>query len=229
MASSASGRSITNRSTNTNCTSRSSHVCRAPYLRTSIERQLLDGLQKAVLDPIAVEYAIEAFGVELEKNLAATTDSIEIKRRRKDEIDVELARLAEAVAIQGASATLLKAISAREAERKAIEEALWGTGKDSIQVVLSEIRESAMKQLTDIRTVLDGQVAAARVELSKHVDQIVMRPITAGDKTHYLAEGGWNLLGKYEGRPGAALRNLEMVAGARNAPKTPLPGPPLSI
>jgi len=50
---------------------------------------------------------------------------------------------------------------------------------------------------------------------TKHVDRIVMRPVTAGDQKRYVAEGDWNLLGKYEGRPGAALRNLEMVAGVR--------------
>ena len=50
---------------------------------------------------------------------------------------------------------------------------------------------------------------------TKHVDRIVMQPVTAGDQKRYVAEGDWNLLGKYEGRPGAALRNLEMVAGVR--------------
>ncbi len=35
------------------------------------------------------------------------------------------------------------------------------------------------------------------------------------------AEGAWNLPGKYEGRPsGAALRNLEMVAGVGFEPTT---------
>ena len=53
------------------------------------------------------------------------------------------------------------------------------------------------------------------VRVSKHIDRIVMRPTTGGDSKHYVAEGDWNLLGKYEGRPGAALRNLEMVPGVR--------------
>jgi hypothetical protein len=58
-------------------------------------------------------------------------------------------------------------------------------------------------------------VQTARFELLKHVDRIVMRPIRAGDERRYVAEGDWNLLRKYEGRPAAALRNLEMVAGVR--------------
>jgi hypothetical protein len=181
----------------------------------AVEAQLITGLQKAVLDPVAVEYAIEKSGVELEKSLAAMTDSIETKRRRQDEIDLELSRLAEAVATQGASPAFLNAIGTRETERKAIEEAVWSSGRDSVQATLSELRTVAMDQLKDIRTVLRGQVQAARLELSKHVDQIVLRPVTAGGQQHYTAEGDWNLFGKYEGRPGAALRNLEMVAGVR--------------
>ena len=37
-----------------------------------------------------------------------------------------------------------------------------------------------------------------------------------------MAEGEWNLVGKYEGRPpGTALQNLEMVAGDCNVLKMP--------
>jgi len=71
------------------------------------------------------------------------------------------------------------------------------------------------EKINDARTILQLGKEAARFELSKHVDQIVMRPVTRGDQRHYLAEGDWRLVGKYEGRPGAALRNLEMVAGVR--------------
>jgi hypothetical protein len=92
------------------------------------------------------------------------TDSIETKRRRKDEIDIDLSRLAEAVATQGASPALLNAIGTRETERKAIEEALCSSGKDSVQAALSELRAVAISQLSDIRTVFRGQVQAARFE-----------------------------------------------------------------
>ena len=72
-----------------------------------------------------------------------------------------------------------------------------------------------MNQLEDIRTLLRGQVQAARFEPSKHVDRIVMRLVDGGNEKHYVSEGDRSLLGKYEGRPGATLRNLEMVAGGR--------------
>ena len=180
-----------------------------------VEAQLLEGLQQSVLQPEALEYALEKFEGELEKELSAANGSIDSQRCRKEQIDVELGRLAEAVATQGISAALMNAIAIREAELKAIEQVLWGSCPGSVKAVISDVREFAIERLQQIRGVLHTQTEAARFELSKHVDRIVMRPISRGDQRYYLAEGDWRLVGKYEGRPSAAPRNLEMVAGVR--------------
>ena len=95
----------------------------------------------------------------------------------------------------------MNAISSREAELKTIEQVLWGSGPGSIKAAIGEVREFATEQLQRIRGVLQSEVKAARFELSKHVDQIVMRPVARGDQKHYMAEGDWKLAGKYEGRP----------------------------
>jgi len=79
------------------------------------------------LQPEALEYALLKFEIDLEKELSAATGSIDSQRRHKEQIDAELARLAEAVAAQGASMALMNAISSREAELKAIEQVLWGS------------------------------------------------------------------------------------------------------
>jgi hypothetical protein len=162
-----------------------------------------------------MDYALEKFELELERELSAASGSLEAQRRRMDQLDLELARLAEAVATQGPNAAVLSAMSVRESERRSIEQVLRGSGPGSIKAVIANVRELATERLKQIREVIQSQKQAARVELSKHVDRIVMRPTFEGDQAHYVAEGGWNLLGKYEGRPGGALRNLEMVAGVR--------------
>ena len=180
-----------------------------------VETQLLAELQRSVLQPDPIDYALEKFELELERELSAASGSIEAQRRRMDQLDLELARLAEAVATQGSNAAVLSAMSVRESERRSIEQVLWGSGPGSIKTVIANVRELATGRLKQIREVIQSQTQAARVELSKHVDRIVMRPTFVGDQAHYVAEGGWNLLGKYEGRPGGALRNLEMVAGVR--------------
>ena len=180
-----------------------------------VETQLLAELQRSVLQPQALEYALSKFELELENELSSASDSIESKRKRRDELDIELARLAKAVAIEGPTTAIMKEISVREAERRSIEQVLWGSGPGSIKTAIDNTRALATERLAQIREVIQSQTHAARVELSKHVDRIVMRPTFVGDQAHYVAEGGWNLLGKYEGRPGGALRNLEMVAGVR--------------
>ncbi len=139
-----------------------------------------------------------------------------------DALDAELGRLAEAVAIQGANAALMRAIADRESERRAIEQLLWGSTSGSVQAALADVREFALEQLHQIRAALHAQPEAARFELSKHIEGgIVMKPTVRGDAQFYTAEGEWNLVGKNEGRsPMTALRNLEMVAGVRFEPTT---------
>lgn len=68
-----------------------------------VEVHLLAGLQQSVLQPEAMEYALLKFEAELEKELKAATGSIDLRRRRKAQIEVELSGLGEAVAVQGAS------------------------------------------------------------------------------------------------------------------------------
>ena|ERR1017187_1665638 len=111
----------------------------------------------------------------------------------------------------------MNAISEREAERRAIEQILWGAGEGSVRAAIADVREFALEQLKDIRQSLQDQAEAARFELSSHVEAgIVMRPTAQGDARFYTAEGEWKLVGKYERRsPETALRNLEMVAGVR--------------
>ena len=50
---------------------------------------------------------------------------------RRAAIDLELGRLAEAVALQGVTSALMKAITERESERRAIEQILWGSSSRS--------------------------------------------------------------------------------------------------
>ena len=180
-----------------------------------VEKQLLGELQRAVLHPEAVEYALTAFEKALDEQLTAVTGGLDKNRERLAAIDAELGRLAEAVAIQGSSRALMTAISAREAERTAIERSLLGSGPGSIKAAAEDAHEFAREQLRDIRSAAGAAPAEARMMLAKHVDRIVMRPTRAGDERFYIAEGEWDLLGKYEGRPGGALRILEMVAGVR--------------
>jgi len=58
-------------------------------------------LQRSVLQPQAMEYALAKFELELENELNAASGSLESQRKRMYELDMELARLAEAIATRG--------------------------------------------------------------------------------------------------------------------------------
>ncbi len=184
-----------------------------------MESQILERLQEAVLQPEALEDALGKFELELEESLNSVSGEIDTRRKRMEALDVELGRLAEAVARQGANTALMKAIAERESERRTIEQLLWGSTSGSVQAALADVREFALKQLKQVRAALNAQPEAARFELSRHIGGgIVMRPTVRGEAQIYTAEGEWSLLGKNEGRsPVTALRNLEMVAGVRFA------------
>jgi len=66
-------------------------------------------------------------------------------------LEIELGRLAEAIAQQGATAALMDAIAARESERRALEQMLWGSGLGSVQAAIADVREFALEQLTQVR------------------------------------------------------------------------------
>jgi len=97
-----------------------------------------------------------------------------------------------------------------------LEGKLIGTGAGSIKATLAEIRVFVLSRLQNIRAVLSANVEQARRELFNHVDRIVIRPVSPDGSQFFVAEGEWDLLGNYKGRPLMdAPGNLEMVAGAR--------------
>jgi hypothetical protein len=107
-----------------------------------LEPYLLAGLQESVLQPEAVQYALIKFQLELDLQLKAMSGQVDDVRVRKSKIEAELTRLAEAVAQQGPSPALMRAISSREIEMKELEGKLLGMGPGSVQTTIDEIRAS---------------------------------------------------------------------------------------
>jgi HK97 family phage major capsid protein len=54
---------------------------------------------------------------------------------------------------------------------------------------------SLQVEFTDLRSILGKDVTLARAELTKHVQEIRMTPVTDSRRGHYLAEGEWDLPG----------------------------------
>ncbi len=120
----------------------------------------------------------------------------------------------------GPSAFLVQAINERDQELPQITDRLLSTGPESVDARLGEIRLLVNKQLSDIRRLLSKHEAVdpatVRTELRKHVSEIRMNPQPGNKRSHDVAEGSWDLVGKETGpHHEAAPLSIRMVAGVR--------------
>jgi len=175
--------------------------------KDELEERLLSGIQAEVLNPEAVDYALRQFEHELDEQLRGMFGQVDAVRRRKVELEAELARLTQAVAMGGNLPSLIEAIAEREKELKEIAGRLVGSEPDSIKASLRGLREFVLSRLASVRKALDSDPEEARKALARHIPEpIVMKP----EAGHYVARGEWEYVGL----------SAEMVAGAGFEPAT---------
>ena len=172
--------------------------------RETLEAELIEGLQNAVLRPEVVEYTLEQFQAQLKLKLAQMVGDLEALRKKKGDLEAEVERLTQALAIGDTSrppVAIVSAIASKEREINAIHERLLGPGPESFEARIRSIRQFAMSRLTDVRRLLQEDVPTAKAELRRHVESIELIPQEneEGDKI-LVASGEWNLLGGYVSR-----------------------------
>ncbi|MHB1960336.1 MAG: hypothetical protein ACYCO5_15085 [Acidobacteriaceae bacterium] len=72
----------------------------------------------------------------------------------------------------------------------------------------------------NLRSLLVGDPGPARKELLKHVSEIRMMPQAGNEKSYYVAEGSWHLLGNERDGSEAIPTQIRVVAGAGFEPAT---------
>jgi hypothetical protein len=159
--------------------------------RGDLEAALLGGLQELILREDVIDYVLEKFEVELRKALQLIGDEMEVMRRRKAELEAEIANLVTALAKGSKSPAIIGEITKREQEISDISDRLLSAKPDSIHSRIDKMRLMATAQMRNVRELLRGDVTLARAELLKHVSKIVLKP----DGKTYVAEGNWKLLG----------------------------------
>ncbi len=162
--------------------------------RDRLEEELFAGLQASVLAPEAIDYAIEALQAELQERFSSVTDELAAARARKNQLELELARLVSAIVETGSSPAVIAAIAERDRELREVNNRL-AAGPTSIEQKIEGLREFVTSQLSDIRGLLNADVTRARAELVKHVREIILMPAGEGRKAYYVAKGSWDLFG----------------------------------
>lgn len=160
-----------------------------------LETQLLTKLQHDVLSPAAIDYVFEQLETKLSQHLARVEGNLEDMRRRKAKLEAELRNLTSVVAGGMDSPSLRQGITEREAEISALTAKTLGRGKNSVHTQIRDLRKRVTSDLGDLRALLSTRdnAAAMRMQLAKHVKEIVMLPGREAGEIKYRGE--WNLLG----------------------------------
>jgi chromosome segregation ATPase len=182
------------------------------YSSDVLETQLLEKLQHDVLAPEAIDYVFHRLEVELAKHLSRIDGNLENMRRRKAQLESELENLTRAVANGLDSASIRKGIAEREAEISALTAKALGRKKDSVRTQIRDLRKFVLASVGDLRALLaaNDDAAATRVELAKHVKEIVLSPRDGGEIKY---TGKWDLLGDGGNMGGAEGQNRTGYAG----------------
>ncbi len=186
-----------------------------------VEERLFAGLQRSILRPEVVDYALQEFERQLNISLADLSTGLARMQQRRQTIQEELDRLITSVASVGHSPTLVKAINDREQELSEIAQRVFASQPDSVSARVSRTRGWVSERLGNLRQLLNADVQRAKTELAKHVTGIDMVPQSEGKKGHYVAVGEWNLLGGYgDDSDETEEKRVRMVAGEGFEPST---------
>ena len=195
------------------------------YIRhDELEERLLGKLQTELLQPQAIELAIESFGRQLRSSLANMSNELTEMRSRKERLEREIRNFTQAIAESGHSKYILEEISVREKEISGITNRLLSSTPDSIQTQIEEVRRLVEGGIQNLQSLFREESPAAKQELRRHLSAILMFPLEDGEGWYYIAEGEWNLLGTDPHEPKMRVVPVEgrirMVAGGGFEPPT---------
>ncbi len=166
--------------------------------RGEVERRLLKGLEEAVLREDMIDYVVERLGQELDRRFAELDSTLELLRQRKQQLEVEIDRLVQAIAEGRGSGSIMAAIGEREKELKAISDRLLEKRPGSLRATLEELRTFAVSRLTNLRKLLTHpeSIQQARAVLAEHFGKITLTPVIEQDRSHYMAKGAVDFFGE---------------------------------
>lgn len=172
---------------------RGDSICtnRVRIRRDVLERELLAGLQANVLREDVANYVLDRFENELIKELENIGGEMDRMKRRKADLESEIARLAAGLASGIHSPAVMAEIAKREREIAEFADRLLSSNSASIRSRVKRLRETAVERIQDLRHYLNTDTTLARAHLAKHIEKIVMQP---GERA-YVASGSWNLVG----------------------------------
>jgi site-specific DNA recombinase len=178
---------------------RGDSVCENAALvrRDELEQSLLKGLADSVLRVEVIDYAVARMEEALRKGHEKLNAELERMRKRKLQLEAELARLVNAIAVGQPSQSVMTAIGERERELQAITNKLLEPGPGSLRATLDELRTFAVSRLTKIRELISHpeSIDLARAVLAEHFGTFTLEPTMQDGEPVYLAHGKVDFFG----------------------------------
>ncbi len=168
-----------------------------------LEDQLLSYLEEHILTTEMCAYAVELFEKQLQKRLTEMEQNSETYSVRAQQLETERAKLVaqiknitDAIKDSGHSAALLRCLSESEIALADIDEELRAYKPPSIKVAVGEFRDYATRALVNLKSLFHDTLAFPRVklELLKHVTELVMTPAKHSEGMAYEVTGDWKIL-----------------------------------
>jgi len=169
----------------------------------SLEREVLEGLQREVLSEDVVRYALAQFKQQLQERLASTKSQLTVLRMERELLKEEISNIAGVIATGRHSPALIAELEKRERRLDEISEELLASDGRGIHARLREIEDFVLSRLKDLNGLLTGEIPRAKAELAKHCTDITLTP----EGKTYRLNGVWN------------WADVRMVPGARHAPR----------
>jgi hypothetical protein len=164
-----------------------------------LEAQLLAGLEARVLCPAAVEYvvrrlqdAIESSRSSAIKNVDSRSSALGPLNRETSDLNLQVQRIADAIAAAGHSPFLLQRLSQIEGMLVDVDRKIAASQPPKLELTPTEIRGFVTRKLLNLRALLRENVSRTKRELLEHVKEIVPTPVQ--NKTAYAVSGNWEFL-----------------------------------
>jgi len=177
--------------------------------RSSLEAQLLAGLQAKVLHPEVAAYTLSRFEDELDQAASRQSGETATFRRHVEQLEREIRNCTEAISSMGLSPFLRERLTKLETEHRDLTEKLASLEPRQLKSRLRETRKFVEARLRRLQSMLTGEPRIARAEIAKHVRKITLTP----EGRIYIASGTWDLLG------GVAVTMVPGAGIARCSPR----------
>ena len=165
--------------------------------RKHVEDRFLTGLQDQVLREEFIDYVIAGLQEELRQRHQEFESGLKALRDEKQQIEMELKRLVEIIAVGNGSTTVMAAITEREARLREIANQVIEPGPGSLQEKLDELRTFAVSRLTRLKELLTKPttIHEARAVLAEQIGKFTLQRAEENGAFSFKADGSIDFFG----------------------------------